>query len=86
MAAVEIAEAAAARRVHALDAPVSGGDVGARHATLSIMVGGPADVFEAVWPCLAVVRGLPPLVPSEHEDHVVSVVGLIYLAFAALRM
>lgn len=49
--AVEIAVAAAARGVHALDAPVSGGDVGARAASLSIMVGGRADAFEAVRPC-----------------------------------
>jgi 2-hydroxy-3-oxopropionate reductase len=33
-----------------LDAPVSGGEVGARNATLSIMVGGEAAVFEAVKP------------------------------------
>ena len=33
-----------------LDAPVSGGEVGARHATLSIMVGGDAVVFERVRP------------------------------------
>jgi 2-hydroxy-3-oxopropionate reductase len=33
-----------------LDAPVSGGDVGARNATLSIMVGGKAEVFERVKP------------------------------------
>lgn len=50
--AVEIAEAAAAKGVHALDAPVSGGDVGAREARLSIMVGGPPEAFEAVMPCL----------------------------------
>ena len=50
--AVEIAASAAQRGVHTLDAPVSGGDVGARNATLSIMVGGPVDVFEAVRPCL----------------------------------
>lgn len=49
--AVEIGLAAEARGVHALDAPVSGGDVGARNASLSIMVGGPAEVFEAVRPC-----------------------------------
>jgi len=49
--AVEIAAAAAARGAHTLDAPVSGGDVGARNASLSIMVGGPADVFAAVLPC-----------------------------------
>lgn len=40
-----IAEAAAARGLTALDAPVTGGDVGAREARLSIMVGGDADAF-----------------------------------------
>jgi 3-hydroxyisobutyrate dehydrogenase len=49
--AVEIASVAARQGVHALDAPVSGGDIGARNATLSIMVGGPAEVFDAVRPC-----------------------------------
>jgi 3-hydroxyisobutyrate dehydrogenase len=49
--AVEIAEAAARINVHVLDAPVSGGDVGARNGTLSIMVGGPEAVFETVRPC-----------------------------------
>ena len=46
----EIAEAAAARGCAALDAPVSGGDVGARNAALSIMVGGDAAAFEKVKP------------------------------------
>jgi 2-hydroxy-3-oxopropionate reductase len=36
-----------------LDAPVSGGDVGAREATLSIMVGGDAEALEGVRPVLA---------------------------------
>lgn len=49
--AVEIAAVVAERDVHVLDAPVSGGDVGARNGALSIMVGGPADVFDAVRPC-----------------------------------
>jgi 3-hydroxyisobutyrate dehydrogenase len=53
--AVEIAEHAELRGVHALDAPVSGGDVGARNATLSIMVGGTPEVFDAVRPCLGVL-------------------------------
>jgi 3-hydroxyisobutyrate dehydrogenase len=48
----EIARRAADRGVHALDAPVSGGDIGARDATLSVMAGGPIEVFEAVRPCL----------------------------------
>ena len=49
----EIDAAARARGVHALDAPVSGGDVGARAGTLSIMVGGDAAVLESVRPLLA---------------------------------
>ncbi len=36
--------------VQALDAPVSGGDIGARDGTLAIMVGGPRAVFDAVLP------------------------------------
>ncbi len=47
-----IAQAAAARGSGALDAPVSGGDVGARNAALSIMVGGDAAHFERVKPLL----------------------------------
>jgi 2-hydroxy-3-oxopropionate reductase len=38
--------------VSCLDAPVSGGDVGARNATLTIMVGGPAQALERVMPVL----------------------------------
>jgi 3-hydroxyisobutyrate dehydrogenase len=48
--AIEIAAAAAARGVDALDAPVSGGDIGARNGTLSIMVGGERRAFDAVLP------------------------------------
>jgi 3-hydroxyisobutyrate dehydrogenase len=40
----------AARGIKTLDAPVSGGDVGAREATLAIMVGGDQPVFDAVTP------------------------------------
>ncbi|MCY3953435.1 MAG: NAD(P)-dependent oxidoreductase [bacterium] len=48
--AVEIAEAAAARGVAAVDAPVSGGDVGARGGTLSIMIGGDAAAVASLEP------------------------------------
>ncbi len=48
--AVRIHAEAARRGVQALDAPVSGGDVGAREATLAIMVGGEEAVFERVLP------------------------------------
>jgi 3-hydroxyisobutyrate dehydrogenase len=50
--AIEIAQAAAAKGVASIDAPVSGGDVGARNATLSIMVGGEEDAVERVRPLL----------------------------------
>lgn len=49
--AIEIAEAAAQAGVRSVDAPVSGGDIGAREATLSIMIGGDAEVVEALQPC-----------------------------------
>ncbi len=45
-----IAEEAAPRGLFALDAPVSGGDLGARDATLAIMVGGEQTVFDRVLP------------------------------------
>ncbi len=45
-----IAETIKARGAHFLDAPVSGGDVGARNASLSIMVGGETGVMEAIRP------------------------------------
>ena len=42
--------AAVAKNVFALDAPVSGGDIGARNGTLTIMVGGDASALEKVMP------------------------------------
>ena len=39
-----------ASSLHFVDAPVSGGDIGARNATLAIMVGGPAEALEKVRP------------------------------------
>ncbi len=48
--AKEIFDAAKAKGVHSLDAPVSGGDVGAKNGTLSIMIGGEKPVVDAVTP------------------------------------
>lgn len=53
--AAEIYEDALKHQLFALDAPVTGGDIGARNATLSIMVGGEPDAFEAVKPLLLVM-------------------------------
>ena len=45
-----IAERLGAKGILSLDAPVSGGDVGARNATLAIMVGGPVEALDIVRP------------------------------------
>jgi len=50
-----IAERAAAAGTLAIDAPVSGGDIGARNATLSIMCGGTDAAFQAAQPLLSLV-------------------------------
>jgi 3-hydroxyisobutyrate dehydrogenase len=51
----EIYQAAQARGVASVDAPVSGGDVGAREARLSIMVGGDKEVVERIRPLFEVM-------------------------------
>jgi 2-hydroxy-3-oxopropionate reductase len=48
--AIKVAQALGQRGVRCLDAPVSGGEVGAINATLSIMVGGDAATFEEMRP------------------------------------
>jgi 3-hydroxyisobutyrate dehydrogenase len=50
--AQEIFDAAAAKGIGSLDAPVSGGDVGARNASLVIMVGGTQQAFDRALPLL----------------------------------
>lgn len=47
-----IAEKLGEKNVFALDAPVSGGDIGARNATLTVMVGGDASALERAMPVL----------------------------------
>lgn len=47
---INIYNEAKKRNIHAIDAPVSGGDVGAKNGTLSIMVGGDKDIFETILP------------------------------------
>jgi len=51
----ELAEQAAARGMRLVDAPVSGGEAGAKNAALSIMVGGEAEDFEAAKPIFDIV-------------------------------
>ncbi len=50
-----VGEVLAEKGVQSLDAPVSGGDIGAQNATLSIMVGGDEDTFNTVKPLFDVM-------------------------------
>ena len=68
--AQRIAITAAARGLAALDAPVTGGDKGAREATLTILVGGDAAAFERVRPLLAVMgRNIVHFGPAGMGQH-----------------
>ena len=53
--AVRLWEEGKQKNINVLDAPVSGGDLGARNATLSIMVGGDKDTFDDALPILDVM-------------------------------
>src|SRR5574342_1092160 len=53
--AKEIYQQAKKKEMHALDAPVSGGDVGAKEARLAIMVGGDSEVFLEIEPLLNIL-------------------------------
>ncbi|MCR8634724.1 NAD(P)-dependent oxidoreductase [Paenibacillus sp. N5-1-1-5] len=53
--AVKIYEAALEHKMVSLDAPVSGGDVGAKEARLSIMVGGDKEAFDTVLPLFEII-------------------------------
>lgn len=55
--AIEIAEKAEKIGVASLDAPVSGGDLGAKEGTLTVMVGGYEDAFEKVRPVFETFSG-----------------------------
>lgn len=53
--AIDIYQEAKTKGMQSLDAPVSGGDVGAKNAALAIMVGGDQDVFDQMLPLLQVM-------------------------------
>lgn len=48
--AIKIYELAKERGLHSIDAPVSGGDIGAQNGTLSIMIGGDRDIVQSIQP------------------------------------
>ncbi len=68
--AQRIAAAAANRGLESLDAPVSGGDIGAREARLVIMVGGEAGTFERARPVLELMgKNISRLGPAGAGQH-----------------
>src|SRR5688572_12603845 len=74
-----------AKRIEALgcrylDAPVSGGQVGAKNATLSIMVGGPQDTFEQVKPLFELMGKNITLVGGNGDGQTAKVANQIIVA------
>jgi 2-hydroxy-3-oxopropionate reductase len=63
-----------------LDAPVSGGEVGAKAATLTIMVGGPEDTFEAVKPLFELMGKNISLVGGNGDGQTCKVANQIIVA------
>ena len=55
--AIRIAEKAKALGMDSIDAPVSGGDVGAKNGTLSIMCGGDKEIYDRILPILNLFGG-----------------------------
>lgn len=80
-----IATKAFAQKINALgcdylDAPVSGGEIGAKNATLSIMVGGPEAVFERVSPLFALMGKNITLVGENGDGQTAKVANQIIVA------
>jgi 2-hydroxy-3-oxopropionate reductase len=80
-----IATKAFAQKINALgcdylDAPVSGGEVGAKNATLSIMVGGPDAVFERVKPLFELMGKNITLVGGNGDGQTAKVANQIIVA------
>ena len=76
----EFARRIEALGAHYLDAPVSGGDVGAKNATLSIMCGGQAEVFERVKPVLELMGKNITLVGGTGDGQTCKVANQIVVA------
>ena len=83
--AIKVAQAAAEKGCPMLDAPVSGGDVGAKNATLSIMVGGDEDTFERAKPILEVM-GTPVLCGASGAGQTVKACNQIQVALNFIGM
>ncbi|MEV7096194.1 2-hydroxy-3-oxopropionate reductase [Amycolatopsis sp. NPDC051045] len=91
---IEVANAAADKKIRVLDAPVSGGQAGAEQASLSIMVGGTEEDFEAAEPVLEAVgktivhvgpHGAGQVVKAANQLVVGGIYGLVAEAIVLLE-
>jgi 2-hydroxy-3-oxopropionate reductase len=83
--AIAVAQAATGKGCQMLDAPVSGGDVGAKNATLSIMVGGDPAAFEQARPILEIM-GKPVLCGQSGAGQTVKACNQIQVALNFIGM
>jgi len=81
-----IAAKLAEEGVLSLDAPVSGGDVGARNATLTIMVGGPQEAFDKVMPIFQVMGKTFTLVGGSGAGQIAKAANQIMVAAQMVAM
>jgi 2-hydroxy-3-oxopropionate reductase len=84
--AVEVAEVLGLKGVRCLDAPVSGGEAGAVNATLSIMVGGPEDLFDEVKPVFEVMGKTVTLCGANGAGQTVKACNQIQVALNVIGM
>lgn len=84
--AIKVAEELGRQGVRCLDAPVSGGEVGAQEATLSIMVGGPQDLFEEMYAILDVMGGTITLCGDNGAGQTVKACNQIQVALNFVGM
>lgn len=82
----QIAAELEAKGIHALDAPVSGGDVGAREGTLAIMVGGPREAYERALPVLQAIGKSITYVGESGAGQVAKVCNQIMVAAQMVAM
>jgi 3-hydroxyisobutyrate dehydrogenase len=76
----EVHQAASARGIGFLDAPVSGGQAGAENGKLTIMVGGDADTFAAAEPILATYAKAVTLMGGPGSGQLTKMVNQICIA------
>jgi 2-hydroxy-3-oxopropionate reductase len=81
-----IAEKLKEKNIFSLDAPVSGGDIGARNATLTIMVGGEAEALEKAMPVLKAMGKTITLVGDAGAGQVAKAANQIMVAAQMVAM